>query len=322
MALNRIYFLFLLRERRITIMRLLRKLCEIQAPSGDESALKQFIVHYVRENQNNWVRKPEIIMGDDFQDCLILKFGKPRTAVYAHMDSTGFTVRYEDQLVPIGSPDVQTGYKLVGEDHLGPIECELVVDQHENLRYKFGRAIHRGTNLVFKTHFDESDEYIQSCYLDNRLGVYNCLKLAERLENGVLVFSCWEEHGGGSVPYLVKFLFEKYNIRQSIVSDITWVTDGIYPGQGVVISLRDRNIPRKHFVDKIVDVANKSGIDFQLEVEASGSSDGREIQSSPYPVDWCFIGAAEQNVHSPHEKVHKKDIQAMISLYERLLKEL
>ena len=40
------------------------------------------------------------------------------------------------------------------------------------------------------------------------------------------------------------------------------------------------------------------------------------------PWDWCFIGAAEQQVHSPDEKVHKKDIEGMISLYKLLMKEL
>ena len=303
-------------------MELLKTLCEIQAPSGNESPLKAFIIKYVEENQANWASQPEIIHGDDFQDCLILKFGQPRTAVYAHMDSIGFTVRYEDQLVPVGSPEAKTGHILVGEDHLGPIECTLVVDKHNQLRYKFGRPISRGTNLVFKTHFIENEEYIQSCYLDNRLGVYNCLRLAESLENGALVFSCWEEHGGGSVPYLVKFLFERFNIRQALISDITWVTDGIFPGKGVVISLRDNNIPRKTFINKILGIASSSAIDFQLEVEGSGSSDGREIQHSPYPVDWCFIGAAEEHAHSPQEKVHKKDIADMVALYKKLLKEL
>ena len=238
------------------------------------------------------------------------------------MDSIGFTVRYEDQLVPIGSPETKTGSRLVGADSLGPIECELVVDEHNMIRYNFGRTIQRGTNLVFKCDFKESEAYVQSCYLDNRLGVYNCLKLAESLENGVLVFSCWEEHGGGSVPYLVKFLYEKFNIRQSLISDITWVTDGVHPGAGVVISLRDKNIPRKSFIDKVIHIADSANIDYQLEVEGSGSSDGREIQLSPYPVDWCFIGAPEENVHSPREKVHKKDIAAMIALYSALLKEL
>ena len=60
--------------------------------------------------------------------------------------------------------------------------------------------------------------------MDNRLGVWNSLKVAENLTNGIIVFSCWEETGGGSVGYLAKYIYEKYNVRQALISDITWVT--------------------------------------------------------------------------------------------------
>ncbi len=303
-------------------MQLLKSLCGLHGPSGDEGAVKDFILNYVAKNSDTWACQPAIITGPEFQDCVILKFGNPSTAVFAHMDSIGFTVRYEDQLVLIGSPEAKTGIELVGKDNLGPIECQMVVNEGDQPRYKFGRGIQRGTNLVYKCNFREEDEYVQSCYLDNRLGVYNCLKLAETMKNGVLVFSCWEEHGGGAVPYLIKYLYEQLNVSQCLISDITWVTDGVHPGKGVVISMRDRNIPRKKFIDKVIGIANSSTIPFQLEVEGSGSSDGRELQVSPYPIDWCFIGAPEQNVHSPNEKVHKKDIKAMIALYSKLLDDL
>jgi len=39
-----------------------------------------------------------------------------------------------------------------------------------------------------------------------------------------------------------------------------------------------------------------------------------------YSWDWCFVGAAEQHVHTPDEKVHKKDIEGMISLYKVLVR--
>jgi putative aminopeptidase FrvX len=69
-------------------------------------------------------------------------------------------------------------------------------------------------------------------------------------------------------------------------------------------------------------LADLSGIAYQLEVEGSGSSDGRELQLSPYPIDWCFIGAAEKNVHTPNEMVHKNDIDSMIRMYKYLMREL
>jgi putative aminopeptidase FrvX len=303
-------------------MNLLKQLCEVHAPSGEELAMKEFLMKYIQKEKKNWKTKPEIFHGDDFQDCIVLSFGKPRTAVFAHMDSIGFTVRYFNQLLPIGSPDAEMGTQLVGNDSLGDIECELEYDKDNHAIYKFGRPIDRGTSLTYKIDFRDSKSFIETAYLDNRLGIYTALKLAETLKDGVIVFSCWEEHGGGSVPYLAKFIYEKWKIRQALVADITWVSDGVTPGKGVVISLRDRNLPRKSFVNHIIEIAKKRKIDFQLEVEGVGSSDGRELQVSPYPFDWCFVGAPQQNPHTPNEKVHKDDINSMLKIYQWLMKDL
>jgi putative aminopeptidase FrvX len=303
-------------------MQLLKKLCELQAPSGHEGPMKEFLLAYVKREKKKWNVQPEIIEGEEFQDCLILKFGKPRTAIFAHMDTVGFTVRYFNQLLPIGSPDAEMGTHLVGEDSLGPIECELEFDKEDHAFYKFGRAIDRGTSLTYKVNFRESKDYIESAYLDNRLGIYNALKVAETLKDGVIIFSCWEEHGGGSVPYLAGYLHKKWGVRQALISDITWTSDGVEHGLGVVISLRDRNIPRRKFVDTIIAIAKKHKAGYQLEVEGMGSSDGGELQRTPYPFDWCFVGAPEQHAHTPNEKVHKKDIQSMITLYQWLMLDL
>jgi len=303
-------------------MKLLQELCSVHAPSGNEGAMKKYILNYVKNNSPQWKTIPEVIEGEGFQDCVLLKFGKPKTAIFAHMDSIGFTVRYMNQLVPIGGPEAESGYQLTGHDSLGPIDCKLIVDKKNQLLYDFGRAIARGTDLVFKCEFKETKDYIQSCYLDNRLGVYSALKVCETLENGYVIFSCWEEHGGGSVPYLARYIYENDGVKQALISDITWVTDGVRHGDGVVISMRDRNIPRKSFINHIIQLADESGVEYQLEVEGAGSSDGRELQTSPYPFDWCFIGAPESNVHSPKEKVSKKDIDSMIRLYQHLMAEL
>ena len=182
--------------------------------------------------------------------------------------------------------------------------------------------IDRGIDLTFKDNWREDKNYVQCCYMDNRLGVWNALRLCETISDGAIVFSCWEEHGGGSVPYLSKYLYENYKIMQSLISDITWVTEGVFPGKGVVISLRDTGIPRRKFIDRIVKIAEESKIKFQLEVEGSGGSDGTELQKQPYPIDWCFIGAPEEFVHSPDEKVHKDDIKSMLEMYGWLMARL
>lgn len=301
---------------------LLKEMCAIHAPSGNETAMKAFILGYVKKHQKHWKHKPEVFHGKGFQDCIVLIFGKPRTAVFAHMDSIGFTVRYGRQLVRIGGPQTVNGIKLVGSDSKGNCEASLVVGKDNKLEYKGKRDFDTGTELVFKPEWHESKDYVQCCYMDNRLGCYNALKVCETLKDGAIVFSCWEEHGGGSVSYLQKFLYERYKISQALISDISWVSDGVAAGKGTVISLRDSLVPRRSYVEKIISLARKFEVPHQLEVEGTGGSDAKELQMAEYPWDWCFVGAPEQHVHSPKEKVHKKDIASMIELYTVLMKEL
>ena len=305
---------------------LLKSMCAIHAPSGNEGPMKDFVLKYIQKNKKDWKHKPEIFYGKGFQDCIVLVFGKPRTAVFAHLDSIGFTVRYGKQLVKIGGPVTENGFELVGKDKKGKAEVKLKIIKEKSgytkLEYVFKRDLERGTELTFKPNWREDKDFVQCCYMDNRLGVYNALKLAETLKDGAIVFSCWEEHGGGSVSFLQKFLAEKYNISQALISDISWISDGVHAGKGAVISMRDSLVPRRSFIDKIIKCASKNKLVYQLEVEGSGGSDAKELQMAEYPWDWCFIGAGEQNVHTPNEKVHKKDIESMLALYRTLMKEL
>ena len=302
-------------------MKLLKKMCEIHAPAGEELAMKEFLLNYINKNKSAWAVQPTLHHGHGFQDNLILVFGKPRTAIFAHLDSIGFMVKYDNEIVKIGGPVTTEGIVLVGEDSKGEIEGKII-KKEEGMFIDFDREIDRGTSLTFKVDFRDTDDYVQSCYMDNRLGVWNSLEVAKTLENGIIVFSSWEEHGGGTAGYLGKFIQEEYGVMQALISDITWVTKGVQHGKGCAVSLRDSGIPRKSYINKVVAIAKESGIPFQLEVEDAGGSDGNELQKSNYPWDWCFVGAPEGHVHSPNEKVHKQDIKAMGALYSVLMKEL
>jgi putative aminopeptidase FrvX len=304
-------------------MQLLETLCRLAAPSGHEGPMTAFVLDYVQQNQANWQHQPLVLAGEGFQDCVVLVFGQPRTAVFAHLDSIGFMVRYGRQLVAIGGPETHAGYRLVGHDAEGEIDCALTInEQTETLGYEFSRELPRGTELTFRCDFRETETTVQSCYLDNRLGVWAALRLAETLEHGIIAFSCGEEHGGGSVPYLARFIYEAYGVRQALICDITWVTEGVQGGRGCVISLRDSLIPRRSYVERIRAIARAAGIAHQVEVEGVGGSDAKDLQRSDIPWDWCFVGAPEDEVHTPNEIVAKADIRSMVALYEVLMREL
>jgi putative aminopeptidase FrvX len=307
-------------------MELLKKLISIQGASSDEEEMKNFILSHIEINKANWKIKPKIIQGRNFQDCIILIFGEPKTAIYAHIDTIGFSVSHTNKLIPIGGPELIDGTILVGKDSIGEIETELLIIETEtnqnHLQCILDRNIEPGTILTFKPNFINHKTHIQTPYLDNRLGVWNTLKLAENLEHGAIVFSTYEEHGGNSVAFCAKYLYNTYNITQALISDITWTSSHIHTNKGVVISLRDGSIPRRSYLKKIISLAKESGVPFQLEVESSGGSDGSYLQNSELPIDWCFIGAACENIHTPTETVSKKDIKHMLNMYAHLIKNL
>jgi putative aminopeptidase FrvX len=305
--------------------KLLSELIEIQGVSSDESAIKSFLLNYIQENSRHWKSVPLVIDGPEFHDSFILVFGKPKTAIFAHIDTIGFSTGYNKELVKVGSPKIIDETILVGKDSHGSIETELMVieDYHgTSINYLSDREFDRGTLLSFKPNFRETETYIQSPYLDNRLGVYVALKVAETLENGAIVFSTYEEHGGNTAEYCAHYLMQEYQTRQALICDITWVTSGVVHNAGAAISLRDSLLPRRAYLNRILDIVKQTEIPFQLEVESAGGSDGSIIQKSGLMMDWCFIGAPEDNVHSPNEKVYKSDIASMIALYDVLMEKL
>ena len=301
--------------------KLLKDLNSISGVSGDEEKILDFIQEYVHNNQHNWVQKPQIIRNKHTQDAIVLVFGKPTTAVFAHVDTVGFTAGYGADLIKVGSPAIKKSDVLIGEDTNGKFKCKVTKVEGQ-WQYLLDREIERGTPLSYKPHFKETKDFIEGNYMDNRLGVFVALQLAETLQNGIIAFTTYEEVGGGNAEVLANYIYTNFSVCQSLICDITWVTNGVHHHNGVVISARDSGLPRRKYLKKIIDLAQKSGIPYQVEVESAGGSDGNAIQRSIVPMDWCFIGAPEYGVHSYTETVSKADVGTMILLYRFLMQNL
>ncbi len=311
---------------------LLKSLCAIPGTSGDEGEIRDFLLKYFAENAKKFKVTPQVYSGPGFQDMVIAVFGEPRTAVFAHTDTVGYTTGYNNELVNIGGPKAPNGTKLVGNDSKGKIKCTLVRTPKNKkekpnpatdvVTYKFKRQIDPGTPLSYAPDFKDTKQFVKSSYLDNRLGVWNALMQAETMTDGALVFSTYEEHGGGSAEFAGRFLQKAYGIQQALISDITLISDSIKHNNGVAISMRDRGIPRRSYLNRVIELAKEGNIPYQLEVEKFGGSDGNALQASPFAWDWCFVGPPEANYHQPGEKVSKKDITAMVDFYSLLIEKL
>ena len=310
-------------------MLLLKDLLQIQSPSGNETLMRDFLINYFKQNQSLFKVKPVLHYGDEFQDGLAVSFGKPKVAIFAHMDTVAYMTKYNNALIEIGSPAGENGDILIGQEFGTGVEVEVVLqkEEDENGEIKWfynvtDRVLHRGTELVYKPDYKEDESYVSSPYLDNRIGIYNALKVAETLENGMLVFTCWEEHQGGAAAQMSRFVHDEFGVRKVLISDVTWVSEGIKQGNGTVISLRDEAIPRRNYVLEIINIARRNNLLYQVEVEDIGGSDGHEIQKVPYSIDWCFIGVPCENMHSSKERILKADLENTIKLYATLMKEL
>ena len=301
--------------------KLLKLLCSISAPSSDESRMAKFIVQYVENFSYTWRHKPQIVYGEGYQDCVMLVWGKPRTAIFAHMDSVGYMVGYNKTLVPIGSPRCDDGTELVGIQDEEEVTC-ILREHDETLTYESDKDLERGTLLTYKPNFIENEDFIESPFLDNRVGVYVALNLAKSMKDGAIVFTTGEETRAGNAKFCWRYLYKNYHLHNALIADITWVTEGIDYAKGCVVSLKDSYVPRRAYVNKILNIAKRSEIVIQREVETAGGSDGGNLQQLPYAIDWCFVGAPQEFPHTPKEKINKSDIDSMYLLYKELMEYL
>ncbi|MFN3653558.1 MAG: M20/M25/M40 family metallo-hydrolase [Armatimonadota bacterium] len=292
-------------------MDLLKHLQSIPGPAGDEGEIADEVE-----------RLCESIGGAQLHrhgDLLLAVRGRPRVAVFAHLDTTGFTLGYDRTLIPIGGPHVEGDERLreVGGAGKGRIKVRAI---DNGTRWTLsGKAGEPGSRWVFAEPLMERKNELRGPYLDNRAGVWNAVRVLESCEDVAVVFTPGEEHSGRGALIGARLVYQELGITQALISDITWHTASVKIGKGPAISFRDRSLPRRRFLDRILEAAGASGIPFQREVESAGGSDGSSIERSTFPVDWVFIGAPEKRPHTPREVCRTDDLQAMVELYTYLI---
>ncbi len=295
---------------------LLARLMEVEAATGDEHRLTQLL----REEVESRLPSALIVR---LGNSLIVSKGRPRVAVFAHIDSVGFTLGYGNTFIAIGGPTVD-GPTRVRCSHNGQTlraVLEPVEDDYREFTLVEGGG-DPGTRWVYDTRPTFDDHRLNGAFLDNRFGVYNALHQLEQAEDVLVAFTAGEEQSGRGAMDCGRWVYENTDIRRALISDITYATDHIHAGRGPVVSLRDAFLPRTEYVDRCRDIAEKAGIPYQLEIEAHGGSDGGMLERSGFGIDWCFVGAPENGYHSAHESLARSDAENMLRLYARLIPEL
>jgi putative aminopeptidase FrvX len=251
-------------------------------------------------------------------DNVIVLRGRPRTAIFAHTDTTGFTLGYGRRLIPIGGPDPRDGDLLRCADGLTGRLRRTGRDEYElrKVRNADEEKVKPtpGTRWVYARSPWMENGVLTAPYLDDRAGVWAAAEALRRCENIAVAFCTGEEAHGHGARVCADVLYREDGITQALISDLTWHTQDTPCGSGVVISLRDAHAPRQAYLDRVLTLAAESGIPHQREIQSAGSSDGGHILRSSVPMDWVFVGAPEKKPHTSRERVTLTDLDAMRDL--------
>jgi putative aminopeptidase FrvX len=294
-------------------MERLRQLQEIEGVSGDEGRVADYVAAILARVSDACVRR----IGDN----LIVTRGTPRVALFAHLDTVGFTLGYDDELIRIGSPRVDGGEAI--RSTIGGKTWRGTVTRDEGgMRLAGAGDAPPGSRWVYDAPLEWEGDEITGAYLDNRAGVWSAMGVVERCADVAVAFTVGEEHSGRGAALCGRILWDELGIPQALISDITWHTEHVHRGRGPAVSLRDRLAPRQRFLDRVLQLAEASGIPYQREIESDGSSDGGVLERTGSPIDWCFVGAAQESPHTPREIVQWSDLEKMVELYVYLVERL
>ena len=300
----------------------LLELLTIPGPSGDESAVAAWLETALQAIPD--------VQTTRIGDNIVAVRGTPRTAIFAHTDTTGFTLGYDKKLIRIGGPDPRDKDRLRCDNGLtGRIRVSESGPRGRTFRLSKVRdsngkkaAPTPGTRWVYARKPRLEKGTISAPYLDNRAGVWAALEALRSSPNSAVAFCTGEEAHGHGARVCADYLYRQHQITQALIADITWHTDDTPCGSGVVISLRDGSCPRQVFLDRVLTLAGESGISHQREIQSAGGSDGGHLLRSSVPIDWVFVGAPEKDPHTARERLTLSDLAAMrdllIYLTERL----
>lgn len=282
------------------------------SPAGDEGLLADWLEEWLsREAPDASVER----LGDSL---VVTRGAAPKVAVFAHTDTTGWTLGYGKQLIRIGGPQGEPG------DSVRPVrrpDAGCVLAQRKDGAWKVSGNLDAapGSRFVYAAIPELKDGQIAAPYLDNRAGIWAALHVLKSCPNVALALSVQEETGSHGAGVTARKLYEAHGITQALIADLTWDTKHIKRGRGVAVSLRDSRVPRQSYLNRVLALAESSGLPFQREIESSGGSDGAGIDRSGVPIDWVFIGAPEKAPHTSRERVHVGDLQGMAAMLVHLV---
>lgn len=316
------------------MIELLKQLTQINAPSGQEEEMRQFIRAQAPAAAE--------IKEDALGNIIVHLPGNGKKVMFAaHMDEIGVMVTYvEDngylRFTNVGGvsaanalhskvvfPGGLKGIVAAGDTKKKDLKlADMYIDIGAKNAEEAEKLAPVGTTGVFCGTFDEISGCISSKALDDRAGCYALLEALQQIgkhdSDLYFVFTVQEEIG------LKGAKTAAYGIEPDIgiAVDVTACGDGIDGekmaiklGGGAAVKVRDSGMIAHPAVRSlIVETARENDIPFQFEVLSGGTTDASGIQITKSGVPAGAISIPCRYIHSTAEMVSAEDLQHVAQL--------
>ena len=333
---------------------MLKALCQLNSTSGDENAVRDFIISEIKD-----YCKYEV---DNLGSVIAYKKGKKTpektVSINAHMDEVGFIVtgitedgylRFStvggidsrvclDRLVTVGRNNVNgviadKAFHLLSADEKSkcPDFDGLLIDIGADSKEQAENLVNVGDFVYFVSDYVElGNGFIKAKALDDRIG---CMLMLELIKSDleydtIFCFNVQEEVGlRGS-----KCTAHRVNADVAVVLEATTAADlctvsgcdrVCVLGDGPVVSFMDRStIYDRRLYDLAFSVANDNGIPIQTKTAVAGGNDAGAIQTAGNGARVIAISLPCRYIHSANSVVKMEDIENTRKLLKELLPKL
>jgi endoglucanase len=320
---------------------LIRKLCEVYGPSGQEEAVHEVIRAEIADVVDE-------LRVDALGNLIAVKRptkggeGKPtRVMLAAHMDEIGVMVSHVDAngFLRISTVGGVLATAILGTQALFAngtrgvfgSEGEMIVRDKPDLHKIFldvgasskeALTVGIGDQAVFRTEFIDQGKRLLAPNFDDRIGcavlVQTLRELGETPNEIIAVFTVQEEVG------LRGAATAGFGVEPDVVIALDVTAAGDIPevkvspsalGQGPAIKIKDvRMIAHPGVRRWLVRTAEAYEIPYQLEILELGSTDAAAVQISRAGVRAGTISIPSRYVHQPSQMVDYDDVQNCVRL--------
>jgi endoglucanase len=334
-------------------LRLLEKLCNASAVSGDEGEVRKIVLEDLK-NHSGQVRVDAL--GNVLVTCSGSGRKRLKVMVTAHMDEVGFMLVADEgeglfRFEMVGGMDVRQlpgKAVLVGKDHLPgvigarPIHLTTAEERKQKIPLDAlridvgpgGSKIKPGDRAVFATRYQRNGSVLIAKALDDRLGVVTLLQLVKNAPLNIdllAAFTVQEEIGGRGA----KVAAYAFNPQLAVVLDATPANDlpswdaeenvsyNTKLGLGPAVYIADSDTfsdPR--LVRHIIKSAKAAGIPCQVRQPSGGGTDAGAIHKARAGVPSVSVSVPHRYSHTAASIALLDDWKNTLALLDAALRHL